>query len=202
MKLARMRLERTTLEYWALIAEIAGAVAVVVSVIYLGLQISENTKVLRSQSHYNALALAQRPLEIMVENEGLAKIIRVCYATPDALTPEDWTRCGNYVFMQFNAWEYMYYQNADRAIPKQLWVGADAFFKDLVATKPGLARFWKEYAVAFDEPFRGYVTQEFAKKPTPARKQTPAFNASRSVLIVRMSQSDRAVLGRMPVRSA
>jgi hypothetical protein len=49
---------KTTLEYWALIAEIAGAIAVVMSVIYLGVQVRANTKVLRSQAHFNALSLA------------------------------------------------------------------------------------------------------------------------------------------------
>ena len=34
-----MKIQRTTLEYWALIAEITGAVAIVASVIYLGVQI-------------------------------------------------------------------------------------------------------------------------------------------------------------------
>ena len=48
-------ISKTTLEYWALIAEIAGAIAIVVSVIYLGVQIRADTKVLRSQAHYNAL---------------------------------------------------------------------------------------------------------------------------------------------------
>ena len=43
-----------------------------VSVIYLGRQINDNTKLLRSQAHYNALSLAQKPLEMMVENESLA----------------------------------------------------------------------------------------------------------------------------------
>ena len=55
------------------------------------------------------------------------------------------------------------YRNRDASIPSQLWVGADAYFKELVETKPGLKRFWSEYQHAFDEPFRSYVTGEFAK---------------------------------------
>jgi hypothetical protein len=66
---------RTTLEYWALIAEIAGAIAIVVSVIYLGVQIRANTKVLRSQAHYNALSLAQRPFEMAIADQNLADLI-------------------------------------------------------------------------------------------------------------------------------
>lgn len=149
---------RTTLEYWALIAEIAGAIAVVISVIYLGVQVRANTKVLRSQAHFNALSLAQRPFEMVIDNEGLSKILNIGFATPEKLSPQEWMRCGYYMFMQFNAWEYLYYQNRDESIPKELWVGADESFKQFIETKPGYGRFWSEFAPAFDEPFRSYVT--------------------------------------------
>ena len=50
---------KANLEGWALVAEIGGAIAVIMSVIYLGKQINDNTKLLRSQAHYNALSLAR-----------------------------------------------------------------------------------------------------------------------------------------------
>lgn len=128
-------------------------------------QIRDNTKVLRTQAHYNTLLLAQRPFEMQIANESLAKVVNVGYATPEALSEDDWVRCGYYFFMQFNAWEYLYYQNRDGSIPKELWVGADACFKSLVETKPGLTRFWSEFHSSFDEPFRSYVAQEFAARP-------------------------------------
>lgn len=160
---------KTTLEYWALLAEIAGAIAIVVSVIYLGVQIRANTKVLRSQAHYNALSLAQRPFEMAIADQSLADLIETSYAFPERLSEGQWFRCGNYLFMQFNSWEYLYYQNIDGSIPNQLWVGADAYFKELVETKPGLKRFWSEYQHGFDDPFRSYVANQFAKK-TSAEK--------------------------------
>ena len=40
---------------------------------YLGRQINDNTKLLRSQAHCNAFSLAQKPLEMMVENEILSR---------------------------------------------------------------------------------------------------------------------------------
>lgn len=171
-------ISKTTLEYWALIAEIAGAIAVVMSVVYLGVQIRANTKVLRSQAHFNALSLAQRPFEMVIENEDLSKILNISFATPQALSPEEWTRCSYYMFMEFNAWEYLYYQHRDGSIPKQLWAGADASFKQSIETKAGYARFWSEREIAFDEPFRSYVSNEFAKKnaaETP-RDGTPPTN--------------------------
>jgi hypothetical protein len=81
-------ISRTTLEYWALMAEIAGAIAIVVSVIYLGVQIRANTKVLRSQAHYNALSLAQRPFEMAISDQDLADLIETSYASPEKLSQQ------------------------------------------------------------------------------------------------------------------
>jgi hypothetical protein len=91
-----------------------------VSVIYLGVQIRANTKVLRSQAHYNALSLAQRPFEMAIADQNLADLIETAYASPEKLNAGQWFRCGNYLFMQFNSWEYLYYQNRDGSIPIQL----------------------------------------------------------------------------------
>jgi hypothetical protein len=83
------------------LTEITGVIAVVVSVLYLGLQIRDNTKVLRSQAHYNALSLAQRPMEMMIENESLASVVNRSYADPDAMSADDWARFGSYAFIGF-----------------------------------------------------------------------------------------------------
>ena len=152
------------LQKWALLAEIAGGVAVVVSVVYLAIQISDNNRLLRSQAHFNALELAQRPLEMMVENETLAGIVGRCDRNPEGIELSDWERCLNYYFIQYNGWEYMYYQNIDGSIPEELWVGADAFYRDQLQLKAGYLRFWKERAIAYGEPFRSYVNERFEER--------------------------------------
>ena len=132
------------------------------------LQIRENTKLLRSQAHYNATWLSQRPWEMLMDNEGLAAVVTAGYAEPEQLNPTDLARWSSFVFMQLDAWEYLYYQHRDDSIPNELWVGADAYYRDLVATKPGLTSFWSEHDQAFDEPFRSYVAQEIARRPIRA----------------------------------
>jgi hypothetical protein len=131
-------------------------------------QIHDNTKLLRSQAHYNALLLGQRPLEILVGDEALSSMLNVAFGTPEALSASDWLRCSTYMAMQFNAWEYFYYQYRDGSIPKELWLGADNYFKDLIATKPGYARVWAEFQTGYAEPFRSEVTREFTMKSAHA----------------------------------
>lgn len=131
------------------------------------LELLDNSKALRSQAHYNALSLVQRPWELMIENDGLAKVVTAGSTNPESLSAADWLRCSSYFFMQFNGWEYFYYQHGDDSIPKQLWTGADSTFKHLIETTPGYVRFWSESQASFDEPFRSYVGREFAQKPAP-----------------------------------
>lgn len=156
---------RTSLERWALLAQIVSALAVVLSVAYLALQVSDNNRLLRSQAHYNGLILSQRPLEMMIENENLAGVLAGCDEDPRAVDRTSWYRCSGYYLLQFNSWEYLYYQHEDGSIPPELWNGADASFKHRVATRPGYGRFWSELKLAFDEPFRSYVAAQFASEP-------------------------------------
>ena len=132
------------------------------------LQTRETAKALRSQAHYNALRISNRPYEMLIESQSLSAVVTAGNATPDALDGVSWARYGGFMLMLVDSWEYLYYQDRDGSIPKELWVGADAYFKTLVVTKPGSARFWAEYKVAYDQPFRSYVEHEFAMKAIPS----------------------------------
>ena len=97
------------------------------------IQMEENTKLLRSQAHHNALTLSQRARELLIENERFARVVNVGYATPEALSDVDWARCSSYMFLQFNQWEYLYYQHRDGSIPTESWVGAEDYYRNMVA---------------------------------------------------------------------
>ena len=112
------------------------------------------------------------------DNASLASVVGAGYAMPEGLSPSDWARFSAYSFMQFNAWEYFFYQFHDGSIPKELWAGADATFKDMVRTKPGLGRFWAEARISFDEPFRSIVDREFDASPVAGQPGAPAPQAT------------------------
>jgi hypothetical protein len=128
-------------------------------------QMQEDTKLLRSQAHHNALTLSQSARELLIENEGFARIVNVGNVTPDALSDVDWARCSSYMFLQINQWEYLYYQHRDGSIPSGYWVGAEDYYRNLVAGRPGYARFWSGNKSSFDEPFRSYAALAFEARP-------------------------------------
>jgi hypothetical protein len=142
-------------------------------------EMQENTKLLRSQAHHNALTLSQRARELLIANEGFARIVTAGLGTPEALSEVDWARCSSYMFLQINQWEYLYYQNRDGSIPIGYWVGAEDYYRHLVAGKPGYARFWFANKSSFDDPFRSYATPAFGAPPAAAAAKVSAASPGR-----------------------
>jgi hypothetical protein len=159
-----METAKNKLEIWALIAEIVAAVGVIVSVIYLAVEIGEGTATLRAQTHHNLLSMANASFEHALEDEKLAEIVARGMAEPDSLSEAEWYRFSLYQLLAFNAWEYGYYLNAARSTPPELWEGLDAYYRELVESRSGLRRFWKEYHHAFAEPFHSYVNARFDER--------------------------------------
>jgi hypothetical protein len=154
-----------TLEQASLISQVISAVAILASLIFLGIQVRGNTRALRSQSYFNGLTHGQRPFELVIQDPTLMKLVNIGYTCSRKLSSDEMERFHLHTFMLFNAWEYFFYQAQDGSIPRQLFSGTDAHMKRLVATKPGIENFWREYQHAYDEPFLSYVSTIFMETP-------------------------------------
>ncbi|GAB5414384.1 MAG: hypothetical protein Cons2KO_19870 [Congregibacter sp.] len=154
------RFSRESLELAALAAEVIGALAVVITIAFLAVQISDNNKLLESQAYYNFLEVAHHPLAMPVQDPELHTLLQKCGQTPEDTTPGEWERCSSYYFIVYNGWEYTYYQDGNDALPKGLHVGADAYFRSFLS-QPGYRRFWPEFRGSYGEPFRSYVEEIF-----------------------------------------
>jgi len=146
-------------------------------------QLRDNAKLLRSQAHYNALHLLDRPWEMLIEHGDLSVVVSRVDATPESASDSEWARYFAYSAMQFNGWEYCYYQYRDGSIPKELWLGTDAAFRGFIRTKPGLARAWSESRHFYEEPFRSLVDQAFKAEaeravPESAARRPPGASGS------------------------
>jgi len=159
-----MALTKDKIEYYALVAEIAGALGVIVSVIYLAVQVGDGNNELRSQNHHNALTLAQRPMEMLIADKELAKLKVSARKNPSDLSETDIERLVHYDFLLFNSWEFGFYQNRQGNIPPELWVGHDGWMRGEVKSNPSFEVSWRSLEHSFATPFRNYVNEVFRQK--------------------------------------
>ena len=157
-------LNKMTLQGLAHIGEFIGGIAIIISLAYLAIQVSDSNRLLRSQAHYNAMMLSQAPGTMMVQSPELTDLVEQCQMGKEPLSSSVLARCNQYTLMELNGWEYLYYQHLDSSIPPQLWLGADAYYRNEIQTKAGYTRFWKDYHIAYAEPFHSYVVAIFTEK--------------------------------------
>jgi len=157
-------LNKMTLQGLAHIGEFIGGIAIIISLAYLAIQVSDSNRLLRSQAHYNAMMLSQAPGTMMVQSPELSDLVEQCQMGKEPLSSSVLARCNQYTLMELNGWEYLYYQHLDSSIPPQLWLGADAYYRNEIQTKAGYTRFWKDYHIAYAEPFHSYVVAIFTEK--------------------------------------
>lgn len=151
------------------LGEFIGGVAVLVTLIYLAVQVGGSKKALKTQTHHNFLAMGQRPLELLIADADLADIVTRGHEDPETLNEPEWKRYSSYVFLMFNAWEYGYYLHKSGSTPPELWEGGNAYFGSLAATKRGCQKFWQETSHGFAEPFHSFAESHF---PAAAEQRT------------------------------
>jgi hypothetical protein len=138
------------------IGEIIGALAVFITLVYLALQIRQNTKAVHSSaldSTVNASTIARQSI---YENDEVARVYLKGLATPEEL--DDLGRLKfrlllhNLMLSQSNIFAQA--KLSDLSISE--WQAQKFAIKRVISSAGG-AWFWKEFAQEFDEEFRAEV---------------------------------------------
>ena len=106
------------------VGEIIGATAVLLSLLYLGFQIRQNTKSLKSSSYQAAIASMSESSNIIASNEQSARICRTMLFGDTQDLSEDESFMGSaWLTGLFRNYENFYYQHQTGAMEDHLWEG-------------------------------------------------------------------------------
>jgi hypothetical protein len=150
---------------FATVAEIGASLGVIISVIYLGIQIQGSNKQLRAQSYNATLEMLHKPLELIVQDQGLADIVLRAETDPESLSQGEWQRYSYLLLIRYNAYEHAYYAHKDGEIRDELWEGIESGLTKSFASNNGFRKFWAQKGIIFGEPFHGFVESKLAHEP-------------------------------------
>ena len=167
-----------TLNDFANLGQIIGGVAVVISLIYVALQIRQNTNAVRSATAQTVHEHFSKWYHLAAADDELAKIVATGLRDYGALSEQQRVRFIA-TFMAFLS----YSQNAflkwrEGLLASPLWLGWELVIMNLVCA-PGGKAFWKERAYMFGDEFRRYIEDDvMKKKPHLDAKPMGAFSIS------------------------
>ncbi len=160
-----------TLEEYAFLAEIVGVVLVIASLIYVAMQLRQNTDAIRAQSRQSLLTASQAELYSETENpEIVVSIIK-----SGALTPEESIKVSSWLFASFRTRQFAWLQHRGGIIDDAQWqteVAVIRFYFDSQRVRDWWAKLGR---VAFGDEYADFIDSQISAHPaTDSSFQTVA----------------------------
>jgi hypothetical protein len=144
------------------LSEIVSSVAIVVTLVYLTIEIRQNTNALEAQTRQSVLASAHGELNNLVDNPDFG--MALASAEP-LVSPEDHIRMNAWFAIVFRSREFAWLQYEDGSIDEAQWSTELAVIRSVFDSS--LARLWWANAGrgAFGEDFVAFVDDLIAESP-------------------------------------
>ena len=155
----------TQLESLANLGEIIGAVAVVVSLVYLAVQVRQNTRAQRTENFSRALDRIAAIQSSLSGDSETAVVVAKGVVDPENLTPRERIRFTWAMYELFGAFEFIFLASRETAIPEEVWErwsSAGAWWLAL----PGVQVWWQIRPIPFTRSFTAYVEALLENNPT------------------------------------
>jgi hypothetical protein len=149
-------MRRSSLQDWASIAEIIGAIAIVVSLIYVAFEIRENTRALQVTSRQ---ALGDQ--DLMYFQTGIDSNIMATaldkFKHGEELSRLEMSQLQERQHLNFRIFEHAYSLYRGGALEPLEWERYERIIRDNVCTNEAAQGMWEMYKVRFDTEFRRVV---------------------------------------------
>ncbi len=149
-----------TLEQYAYLAEIIGVIAVVVTLIYLSLQVRQGAELLRSESRQAQVANDQNGVYRFVEHPELGRL----FSQQEPPSFEEKTKLQFWIIGQMRAREHEWLQHRSGAMDEDTWMS----YRDVIYFLLGTKR-----ARALWEMCSPYFNPEYAEMIAKMMKEAP-----------------------------
>jgi hypothetical protein len=143
-------------------AELLGALGVIGSLMYLAVQIRQNTRSVRASSYQSAVAIGVEVNRMVAGDAALASILRRGREDLASLDPDEETRFNALLGSQFRLYENVYYQRLAGTLEPAMWEGYRAILLRNTS-RPGVRVWWSERRTLFRREFAELFDAELAK---------------------------------------
>lgn len=151
------------LETLARVSEIASGLAVVVSLIYLGFQVRQNTHAMRANTYNTVTANSVAILSPMYANAEFAEYLDRMQSQPETATSADRPRFHFNMLTAFRHWDNLYYQNRHGMLEPEMWQSYDRTMTGWIANATWRDWFQKNTQL-FSSSLQALVKQRIAEQ--------------------------------------
>ena len=147
------------------VGEIVGAIAVVATLIYLAIQMRQNTTAIQLSTAHSVTEELQEMFSLLASDQSLSEII-VQAAQGTDLSAPDRVRYYTWSSNLVRVYENAFLQNRQKVIDEAHWAGMKRMMID-VSAMPAFSLYWADRMHWFSEDFQQHMNTEII--PAPAK---------------------------------
>ena len=144
------------LEILDTLTRVIGAMAVIITVIYLAVQIKRNTRATHSQTYQFATQALAEFATTVGQNKETARIFATGMASPNKLNENEYHQFAYLGVGLIRRYENVFFQHQSGLIDDDFWCGHREnllwFYH-----QPGFQKMWKERRLGFSNSFRDFL---------------------------------------------
>jgi hypothetical protein len=149
------------------LGEFLAAIATLATLVYLAVQIRQNTLATRAASHHAITDVMNKTNHLVIGDAEVARIWVAGRADRSALDDEERERFDSLLLSYFHVFDTLHYQARVGAGDKELLLAEEKGFTHLFS-QPGVSEWWVENPYAFSPEFRSYM-EKFRSAPPASR---------------------------------
>ena len=157
----------TNLESLANLGEMVGAIAVVVSLVYLAVQVRQSTRAQRIENSSRILDRTAAMQGALSRDPAMSVLFSKGISDPSKLTAQERIQFTWAMYEFFGALEFMFIAAKENSVPEEIWTrwsSAAAWW----LTFPGVQAWWEVRPIPFADSFSAYVESLLDDNPTDA----------------------------------
>jgi len=162
-----------TIQDWGALGEIIGGIAIIISLIYVGAQIRQNTKAIKVSTSHSFMELHGKEVLAISEHPEFRSIFWRGLKGLSNLQPEEIAAFAAWTMHVFRTWETFWYQWREGTFDGNLYAGWQVQFCDLFGNA-GILEVWEIRQHQFSAAFREYANQNIVgadSKPLYIRQE-------------------------------
>ena len=132
-----------TFERWRILFEAVGLIAIVLSIVFLGFEVRQNTQAMRAAAIQDTTDVARQQLLMLATDRETHRIEMLGHEDPEQLTPEERRR---YVYIIRSFWlgmQGLYRQWQLGVLPEEEWTVMTGVICSELST-PGVQSLWSQ----------------------------------------------------------
>jgi hypothetical protein len=149
------------------IAQALAAVATVLSLLFVGVQIRHNTRALKATSHHAITDSFNALNALLAADQNTARIWRRGIAGLDSLNEDEAISFSYFALANMRIFETLYYQYKTGTMEEQLYQAELNTLKWAFA-HPGLQAWWNANPISFSTEYRAFVDSLIREAKEPA----------------------------------